>query len=142
MSLLLERHGQCLCGAVQLDCRLDNTDVSACHCQTCRRWGGGPLLAVECAQPPVIGGGDALGIHASSDWAERGFCIHCGTHLFYRLKAEPHYAIPVGLLEGEDWTLASEVFIEEKPAWYCFANQTRQLTGAELFAEHGQPDDV
>jgi len=138
MPLPLERHGQCLCGAVQLDCRLDSLEVSACHCQTCRRWGGGPLLAVECAQPPVIGGGDALAVHASSDWAERGFCRHCGTHLFYRLKAEPHYAIPVGLLAGEDWTLASEVFIDEKPAWYCFANQTRQLTGAELFAEHGQ----
>jgi len=36
--------------------------------------------------------------------------------------------------------LDSEIFIEEKPAWYCFANQTRQLTGAEAFAEHGEQD--
>ncbi|MDR6235961.1 GFA family protein [Pseudomonas oryzihabitans] len=141
MSTPLSCHGQCLCGAVQLDCRPDSTEVSACHCQTCRRWGGGPLLVAECALPPIIGGGDALAIHASSDWAERGFCRHCGTHLFYRLKTKPYYAIPVGLLgDGPDWTLTSEVFIDAKPAWYCFSNQTRQLTGAQLFAEQAPSD--
>lgn len=95
----------------------------------------------ECAHPPIIGGGDALAIHASSDWAERGFCRHCGTHLFYRLKTRPYYAVPVGLLgDGPESHLTSEVFIEAKPAWYCFANTTRQLTGAELFAEQDVAD--
>lgn len=27
-----------------------------------------------------------LSIYASSDWAERGFCNHCGTVLFWRMK--------------------------------------------------------
>lgn len=129
-------HGQCLCGAVQLDCPLTITQVSACHCRTCRRWGGGPLLAVECALPPTIRGSEALGIHRSSSWAERGFCTRCGTHLFYRLTARPHYAIPVGLLDtSSDWILDDEIFIEEKPAWYCFAHSLRQRTGAEALAD-------
>lgn len=61
-------------------------------------------------------------------------------HLFYRLKAEPHYAIPVGLLEGADWLLDSEIFIEEQPAWYCFTHSRRQLTGTEALAEHDNRD--
>lgn len=30
-----------------------------------------------------------------------------------------------------------QVFIDEKPDFYAFANQTRKPTGAELFAQHG-----
>ncbi|MEQ9448085.1 MAG: GFA family protein, partial [Rhodospirillaceae bacterium] len=69
----------------------------ACHCGTCRKWGGGPLLAVDCGEHVTIDGEENVSIYQSSDWAERGFCGKCGTHLFYRLTQQPFYVIPVGL---------------------------------------------
>lgn len=34
-------------------------------------------------------------------------------------------------------TTESQVFIDEKPAYYEFTNKTKNLTGAELFALFG-----
>mgnify|MGYP000675211619 CR=1 FL=1 len=30
-----------------------------------------------------------------------------------------------------------QIFIDEKPAYYCFANETHNMTGAEVFAQFG-----
>lgn len=52
----LEKQGTCLCGKTHLKATVDNTQISACHCSMCRKWTGGPLLAVHCTQPPQIEG--------------------------------------------------------------------------------------
>lgn len=127
--------GRCLCGAVRLSLDLANRHVSACHCRMCRTWGGGPLMVVEAHTPPRFEDEERIRVYPSSDWAERGFCGDCGTHLFYRLKEGGLHAVPVGLLENdEDWQFTEQVFIDEKPDFYGFANSTETLTGEELFA--------
>lgn len=126
--------GRCLCGAVTLTTAA-SACVDACHCATCRRWSGGPLLAIQCAQVD-ISGRDHVGVFRSSDWAERGFCKTCGTHLFYRLIAADSYALPAGLFQDQpDLELEEQIFIESKPDYYEFANATPKLTGAEVFAK-------
>lgn len=126
--------GHCLCQAVTLTVTLSNRNVDACHCHMCRTWGGGPLLALESDAPVEIDGEEHVTVYGSSDWAERGFCRHCGSHLFYRLKEGDHYAIPVGLIDaGEAWTFTSQIFIDEKPSFYDFANETTKMTGKEVF---------
>ena len=85
MSAIKTLEGHCLCGAVTLRAAINHSQVGACHCATCRRWGGGPLLAIESDQPVAFDGAQQISVYASSDWAERGFCKECGTHLFYRL---------------------------------------------------------
>ena len=78
----------------------------------------------------------------SSPWAQRGFCKHCGTHLFYRLKEAQHYHLPVGLFdEAPEFSFDQQIFIDEKPAYYRFANDTRNMTGAEVFALYAPPPD-
>jgi len=127
--------GACLCGAVRISATAKR-DVSVCHCSMCRKWGGGPLFAAECEGDVTIEGEEHVSIFSSSEWAERGFCKQCGTHLFYRLKKHTHYAIPVGLFDdGDQWKLVEQVFIDEKPGFYSFAEDTRNLTGAEAFAQ-------
>jgi hypothetical protein len=136
MTTQVERQGRCLCRAVNITVNLEKMSVSACHCSTCRRWGGGPLMVVESATPLQFEGEEHVQVYDSSEWAERGFCSRCGTHLFYRLKQGGFYAVPVGLLDNQDnWTFSLQVFIEEKPAFYCFANDTQTLTGKELVAQ-------
>jgi hypothetical protein len=57
-------------------------------------------------------------------------------HLFYKFKQNGQYYIPVGLFAPVDGLVFDhQVFIDEKPEYYSFANETRNLTGAELFAQ-------
>lgn len=136
MASVKASHGHCLCGAVKITVEAMSQNVGACHCSMCRTWAGGPLLAVDCGDSIEFSGHEHVAVFNSSDWAERGFCRTCGTHLFYRLKQNGQHFIPVGLLE-ESGTLIfdHQVFIDEKPTYYCFANKTHDMTGQELFEQ-------
>lgn len=135
MAETIHGTGTCLCGAVRVTAPL-STSVGACHCGMCRKWGGGPLMAVECGTEVTVEG--EIAVYDSSAWAERAFCPRCGTHLFYRLKQSGKHFAALGLF-GEDPRMVfdHQVFIDEKPALYSFANETKDLTGPELFASSG-----
>ena len=131
------KKGSCLCGAVSLTAASIGHSVGACHCSMCRKWGGGPLMAVDCGTEVRIEGGENVGVYGSSAWAERGFCSRCGTHLFYRLKEQKQYIVPIGLFDDPpEVVFDSQVFIDEKPGYYAFANETENMTGAEVFARY------
>ncbi len=134
------KRGACLCGAVTIEAAAVGSDMGACHCSMCRKWAGGPLLAAECGRDVRIDGDANVSVFPSSDWAERGFCSRCGTHLFYRLKESGEYMIPPGLFDdADDWVFKHQVFIDEKPRYYAFANETHDLTAAEVFAQYAPP---
>ena len=139
MAAISEQRGACLCGAVHVTAKPKSNSIGACHCSICRKWGGSPLLAVECESKVDFEGKEHISTFDSSDWAERGFCQKCGTHLFYRLKEEGHYAIPVGLFDGDgEWKLSEQIFIDQKPSFYSFSEKTRDLTGEQVFAQYSE----
>jgi hypothetical protein len=128
--------GNCLCGMVSLSTTSMDRHVAACHCSMCRKWGGGALLVVECGSDVSFDGKENIGVYQSSEWAERGFCKKCGSHLFYKLKQNNQYYIPVGIFDNsEGLVFEHQVFIDEKPEYYSFANETKNITGEELFAQ-------
>lgn len=129
--------GECLCGSVSVSAP-DQAEVGLCHCSMCRRWSGGPMFAVHCASG-VEFTGDPPKIYRSSDWAERGFCEKCGTHLFYHLLPNDEYILPAGLFQDAHFTLVSEIFIDEKPDFYELRNETEKLTGQQVFAQFAPP---
>ena len=99
--------------------------------------GGGPLLVADCGSSVSFGGEEFISVFDSSDWANRGFCSKCGSHLFYRLKGNQHYVVPVGLFDEEpEVEFNHQFFIDEKPKYYAFANRTSDMTGAEVFARY------
>ena len=135
-----KRIGSCLCGAVRITAHNAQNRVGACHCSMCRTWGGGPLMAVDCGTEIEIEGSEHVAVFDSSKWAERGFCSTCGTNLFYRLKQNQQYMVPAGLLDGyEGAQFDHQLFIDQKPAYYAFANETENMTGAQVF-EHFGPE--
>lgn len=141
MSDAAELKGKCLCGGIRITAANVSRSAGACHCGMCRRWGGGPLMAVDCGVDVSIDGKDNLSVFESSSWAERGFCNKCGSHLFYRLKGSGQYMVPAGVLGGQQaFVFDHQVFIDEKPSYYSFANETNDMTGAELFAKYGATD--
>ncbi len=125
--------GKCLCGAIEAVAD-DQHDVGLCHCDMCRRWTGGPFFAVHCGQNVTFLGDTPL-IYQSSEWAERGFCGKCGTHLFYHLLPKNEYILSAGLFQDQDFDLESEIFIDEKPDYYAFSNETKKLTGQQVFEQ-------
>ena len=142
MSNAMPSTGSCLCGCVRFSTTTMHKNVGACHCSMCRKWGGGPLMVVDCDTDVEFTGIDNISIYNSSDWAERAFCKRCGSHLFYRLKQSQQYHIPVGLIDTKaDFIFDHQVFIDKKPAYYRFANQTEDMTEAEIFTRYAPKSD-
>ncbi len=130
----MSKTGQCLCGAVKFTATPKNDEVGVCHCGTCRKHAAGPFFAVDCGDTLVFENEDKVGVYKSSDWAERGFCKNCGSTLFWRTPDRKSNILAVDLLNDPGaLKLDHEVFIDEKPTYYSFAEKTKQMTGEELF---------
>lgn len=140
MSETVSTTGQCLCGAVKISAQAASRNVGACHCDMCRKWGGGPLMAIDCGTNVSLEGEENISVFDSSAWAERGFCKTCGSHLFYRLKQTGQYIMPAGLFADGALNFDHQVYIDEKPAYYDFSNQTENLTGQQVIEMFGMSD--
>lgn len=127
------KSGGCLCGAVRYSVTPSAPHYHACHCNTCRSWGG-PALAVEVSEI-TIEDESKLSFYASSEYAERGFCTTCGSHILWRMKEGGFTGVMIGTLDNaDDLAFGAQFFTDQKPASYDFANETAMLTGAELMA--------
>lgn len=99
-------------------------------------------MEVNCGPEVEFNNSDKLSVFDSSDWAQRGFCSACGTHLFYRLKETQEHMIPVGLFDDDSGLVFKrQVFIEERPHYYQYSNKTEDVTGEELFAQFAPKQD-
>jgi hypothetical protein len=100
-------------------------------------------MEVECGTNVRFEGIDSIRTHQSSPWAERGFCSRCGTHLYVRtrpgneLGVPESYGIPAGLFDdGGAFAFTGQVFIDQKPTYYRFANITKDVASADIYAKH------
>jgi len=135
MSDANENVATCLCGVVKIQLASADPKFTVCHCSSCRKWGGGPLFMMQCGTGVKFEGKEAINEYDSSAWATRGFCSKCGTHLFSRFKKNDSYNIPVGLFPNMDGLeMSMQYFIDLKPEYYCFSNDTPAMTEEEIFA--------
>jgi len=127
--------GTCLCGAISISFVPPEAHIDACHCSMCRKWSGGPHMGLPMVSDPDISGGENIVRYVSSEWAERGFCGKCGTHLFYYFKPRKGYSFLAGMFEGTNgFTMTEEIFIDAKPDYYHFSGNRERLTEAEVMA--------
>lgn len=134
-------NGRCLCGAVRFEATPLGHEMGVCHCGMCRRWSGGTFMAVECEGLQIVG--EEPAIYRSSDWGERGFCHKCGSSLFWRGVGGDRAAVSIHAFEDPDaFAFVSEIFVDEKPANYGFANDTKKMTGAEVIAAFTAKQDA
>ena len=73
MTKTFSAKGQCICGACTFSASEASESVGACHCKTCRQWGGGPFMSVDCGQQVTFSQPENIQVYNSSKWAERGF---------------------------------------------------------------------
>ncbi|KXI27588.1 GFA family protein [Paraglaciecola hydrolytica] len=132
---MIQSTASCLCSRVKITANNINPQFSVCHCETCRTWAGGPFFGLQCGTDVVIEGSDKVKEYDSSSWATRGFCSECGTHLFYKFKTTGEYNMPVGLFKNlPDLTMDMQYFSDQRPDYYCFTNQSKHLSQAEIMA--------
>ncbi len=135
-------NGGCLCGAVRFSAEPKDRTMGVCHCSMCRRWSGGVYMAVECEGGVAIDDETAVGVYRSSGYGERVFCKACGTSLMWRMQDGSHHSVSAQAFDDPSlFEFTSEIFIDEKPGNYAFANQTRKMTGAEVFALYAPNQD-
>lgn len=77
--------GGCLCGAIRYRAQAPIIDSGYCHCRTCRRASGAPVVvwfSVKAEQLTLLNGTPRR-FHSSAN-GMRDFCANCGAQLFFR----------------------------------------------------------
>ncbi len=93
-------------------------------------------MLVNCGSEVSFSGEDNIAVFDSSEWAQRGFCKSCGSNLFYRVKENREHFIPSGIFDDQDsFSFERQIFIDRKPPFYEFGNDTTKMTEAEIFAQ-------
>jgi len=96
-------------------------------------------MALNC-QTVTFEGEDNIRRIRSSNWAERGFCSQCGSNLFYHIVDSDDYQVAAGLFDDQSvFRLSLQVFTDQKPGFYEFANETKMMTAEEVVALFAPP---
>ncbi|TCM57548.1 glutathione-dependent formaldehyde-activating enzyme [Rhizobium sp. PP-F2F-G48] len=91
-------------------------------------------MGVAC-DAPVFTADAALSRYTSSEWAEREFCGTCGSSLFWTARDGSYRVVSAQSLDDATGvTFETQIFVDEKPSYYAFADSTTMMTGAEVFA--------
>lgn len=90
-------------------------------------------MSVDTGKNFKLSNEEFVGRYSSSEWAERGFCKKCGSHLFFKMKKTDHYFFMLGLF-GDKIAPAfdEQQYIDEKPKAYSFSEKTKIVTKAEM----------
>jgi hypothetical protein len=126
---LAARGGGCLCGAVRYEVRGPLRPVVVCHCTQCRRMTGHFMAATAARHADfrvVTDGG--LKWFAASQEAQRGFCAHCGSTLFWQGVGRDYLSIAAGTLDDSSGLeVAGHIFVADKGSYYEIADGTPQI---------------
>jgi hypothetical protein len=76
--------GTCFCGGVEIEALGQPIDMGYCHCESCRRYSGAPLVAFTiwpADRVKVVRGSEQLRGFNKVGTSNRRFCSSCGSHL-------------------------------------------------------------
>jgi hypothetical protein len=121
-TLQMPIDGGCLCGAVRFTIGATSKWSAHCHCSLCRRAHGAAFvtwLGYNEDSVAIDNGDDTLRWYESSPGAERGFCVRCGSTIFFRSKRWPgELHITVANLDGDaDRVPQAHVFWDSHVDW-------------------------
>lgn len=130
-------HGHCLCGDIQFSSELPSLWVAHCHCTMCQRGGGAAFITWVGLTDDHFHIDDPksrLRWYSSSSGAERGFCSHCGSPLFFRSTRWPG-EIHVTLANFDtaiDRAPQAHVFWDTHVDWVVLGDNLPRKVAAEI----------
>ena len=114
--------GGCLCGAVRYEVRGTLRDIVLCHCFECKR-SHGSVGAYSSAHHEDF----HLVRHDGLRWidspesdhdAKRGFCVECGSSLFWQGRDLPRIGIAAGTLDRPTGVrVAAHIYTHQASDW-------------------------
>ncbi len=113
--------GRCLCGNIKFRVLGAPKWVGFCHCDSCRRATGGPVVTnVGFADTDLTFTKGTPKIYGSSKGVKRGFCADCGTSLTYEAERFPDYVqVHLGAFdEPERFSPQAHVNCAEQISWF------------------------
>lgn len=84
-----ELSGRCLCGRIRWRAPGPALWAGHCHCESCRRATSAPVTSFFGVPQNSVTWNGELSLYPSSPGAERGFCGHCGSQMFFRSERWP-----------------------------------------------------
>lgn len=131
--------GGCMCGAVRYEAVGEPLCVGYCHCHSCRRHTGAPVVTF------VVFEADKVrfpkrdrSIYRSSPGVKRGFCDQCGTPLSWEGDYGEHVIIEVYISTLDDpdaFVPDRHWYHEEHIAWFDVADGLPRYRGEGLDGE-------
>ena len=134
--------GECQCGAVRFAAIPPSLFCAHCHCDFCRRAHGAAFVTwfgVPENQFKFLAGEDQVTWYASSKQGRRGFCVKCGSTLFYTSSLSPgevHMAL-ANMTGSIDRVPELHVFFDARVDWFEFGDDLPRLDkDSELLAHY------
>jgi hypothetical protein len=114
--------GGCMCGALRYEAAGEPITVGHCHCHSCRRHTGAPVVTVVMFDRDRVKftKGDRK-IYNSSPGVGRGFCDQCGSSLTWEGQAEGRsvFTIHISTLDNpDDFVPQRHWYHGERIAWF------------------------
>jgi len=118
--------GGCLCGAVRYEVEKGPVSESGyCHCRTCQRQSGAPVVAFFAVKPERFRYTKGLpALYRASDFASREFCPACGTYLVFR-EDDAAATVSVNTASLDDASLIPplyHIYCESRIRWFDTAD--------------------
>jgi hypothetical protein len=118
------RRGSCLCGAVVYEVRGQLRDVLLCHCAECRRWHGHVSASTAARRDEFVLLADGalrwIDSPHSDARARRGFCVECGSSLFWEAAGGETISISAGTLDDAGGlAAAAHWYVSQAGSYYA-----------------------
>ena len=141
--------GGCLCGAVRYVTRGAPFKVNHCHCRSCRKHNGAPVVTLAGFKTDQVAfSGDERKIYESSPGVGRAFCGACGTPLTWEGDGGalgPIVEFHISTFDTPDVLVPSvHDFYPERIAWMEVADELPRYEGfsdRSRLLGRGPPDD-
>ncbi len=126
--------GGCMCGAVRYETTGDPFVVNHCHCQSCRKHNGAPVVTLAGFKADQVKfSGDERKIYVSSPGVGRAFCGKCGTPLTWEGDGGdlgPIVEIHISTFDNPDVLVPSaHAFYPERITWMDIADNLPRYDG-------------
>ena len=143
------RSGGCLCGAVRYEAVGEPFFVIHCHCHSCRKHNGGPLVTLAgFTADQVRFSGEDRKIYQSSPGVGRAFCGRCGTPLTWEGDGGAHGPVVEFHIstfdDPDDLAPTAHAFYPERIAWVDTADglpRHESLTEHSPVLRHGPAEE-
>ena len=126
--------GGCMCGAVRYEARGESFSIAHCHCHSCRKNNGGPVVTLAgYLKSQVTFSGKERSFYASSPGVLRAFCSNCGTPLTWEGDAGelgPVIELHVSTFDDpEAMVPTAHAFYPERISWFEVADDLPRYEG-------------